>query len=231
VLDVGCGAGATTVDAADRVTATGRAVGIDLSAGILDRARQRAAARASHAEFVHGDAASHPFPPATFDAVISRFGIQHFDDPVAAFTHLAGLLVPGGRLSFVTWQAAERNAWASLPDAVVARHVPGEAPNLHRSPAGPFLLADPDRIRALLRRAGFAGVELSAVEHTAWVGSDADDALGFFLREAGAAVRASAGEELLAKVTADLGQELARFAAGDGIRLPAAAWLVTASTG
>jgi SAM-dependent methyltransferase len=231
VLDVGCGAGATTVDAADRVAASGRAVGIDLSAEILGRARRRAAAHGSRAEFVHGDAGSHPFAPCSFDAVISRFGTMHFADPEAAFAHLAGLLVPGGRLSFVAWQAAERNAWASIPDAAVARHLPGEAPNLHRSAAGPFLLADPDRVRALLGSAGFGGVRLAGIEHAAWVGSDPEDVLGFFAREAGAAVRASAGADLLAKVAADLSQELARFATGDGVRLPAAAWLVTATTG
>src|SRR6266511_960490 len=154
VLDVGCGAGATTVDAADRVAASGRAVGIDLSAEILGRARRRAAAHGSRPEFVHGDAGS-----------------------------------------------------------------------------GPFLLADPDRVRALLGGAGFGGVRLAGIEHAAWVGSDPEDVLGFFAREAGAAVRASAGADLLAKVAADLSQELARFATGDGVRLPAAAWLVTATTG
>ena len=96
VLDLGCGCGATTRDAA-RAAGDGAAVGIDLSSQMLDIARRRAAEEGlDNVSFVHGDAQVHAFPPATFDVVISRFGAMFFADPVAAFANVGGAMRPAG---------------------------------------------------------------------------------------------------------------------------------------
>ena len=108
VLDLGCGCGATTRDAA-RAARDGAAVGIDLSSPMLARARTpggRGGAR-ERRPFVHGDAQVHSFPPATFDVVISRFGAMFFADPVAAFANVAGAMRPDGRLALVAWQTLD----------------------------------------------------------------------------------------------------------------------------
>src|SRR5216683_2228278 len=101
VLDVGCGCGAITLDAA-RAVAPGRSVGIDLSGPMLARARENARrADVGNASFERGDAQIYPFRPV-FDAVISRFGVMFFADPVAAFANL--------------WQATRRggaDGWRS----------------------------------------------------------------------------------------------------------------------
>ena len=113
VLDVGCGCGATTIGAA-RVSAA--AVGVDLSVAMLAVGKQRAqVAGLSNIEFVVGDAAHHQFASGSFDAIISRFGVMFFDDPVMAFTNLRDALRIGGRLAFVCWQGLEANPWLLVP--------------------------------------------------------------------------------------------------------------------
>ncbi|MEU1198948.1 class I SAM-dependent methyltransferase [Streptomyces sp. NPDC005813] len=101
VLDVGCGAGATTRIAA-RLAATGHAVGVDISAPLLARAREITAVEGvPNAAYELADAQVHPFPPAGYDVLISRGGVMFFADHAAAFRNLARALRPGGRLAFV----------------------------------------------------------------------------------------------------------------------------------
>ena len=104
VLDLGCGCGTSTRDAA-RAAFDGAAVGIDLSSQMLDVARRRAAEEGlDNVSFVHGDAQVHEFPPAAFDVVISRFGAMFFADPVAAFANVGDAMRPGGRVALIAWQ-------------------------------------------------------------------------------------------------------------------------------
>ena len=78
VLDIGCGTGLTTRDAA-RAAAPGRVVGVDVSERMLERARQLTEAeRLDNVTFELGDAQVHRFDPARFDLVISRFGTMFF---------------------------------------------------------------------------------------------------------------------------------------------------------
>jgi SAM-dependent methyltransferase len=99
VLDVGCGFGTSTLEAAERVAPSGRVVGVDISAAMLQPARERiAAAGADNVELLHADAQAYAFETGSFDAVISRFGMMFFEDPQAAFTNLARALRSGGRL-------------------------------------------------------------------------------------------------------------------------------------
>jgi ubiquinone/menaquinone biosynthesis C-methylase UbiE len=83
VLDIGCGAGQTTREAA-RLPAEGRALGVDPSAEAIVRARGLARADGiSNASFLHADAEIHPFASEACDVAISRFGTMFFHDPVA----------------------------------------------------------------------------------------------------------------------------------------------------
>jgi hypothetical protein len=84
VLDIGCGAGLTTREAA-RAAEPGRVVGVDISERMLERARQATAAeRLGNVVYQVGDAQTHQFAPGAFDVVISRFGTMFFADPAAA---------------------------------------------------------------------------------------------------------------------------------------------------
>jgi len=179
VLDVGCGNGATTIDAARRVRPGGLVLGIDLSAPMLVLARQRATAvGADEIEFVEADAQRHEFAVGAFDAAVSRFGVMFFDDPEAAFANIGRALRPGGRLAFVAWQGLERSEWILVPGAAAAAHVgmpEGIAPN----EPGPGAFADPERVRQVLDAAGFVDIAVDEVICPIRVGDDVDDAVAF----------------------------------------------------
>src|SRR4051794_9529170 len=73
VLDVGCGAGAITLAIARRLGENGRCVGLDISQPMIDAAKARAERENTPATFIRADAQTHPFKPASFDRIVSRF--------------------------------------------------------------------------------------------------------------------------------------------------------------
>ena len=98
VLDIGCGTGASCLAASRLAGNAGHVTGLDIAAQLLDRARSRATdAGARNITFQLADAQTHAFTPASVDAVISRFGVMFFDDPVAAFANMARAIKPGGK--------------------------------------------------------------------------------------------------------------------------------------
>jgi ubiquinone/menaquinone biosynthesis C-methylase UbiE len=109
VLDVGCGAGDTTLEAARRVGPSGLALGVDDSLTMVEQARRRAArAGLAHVGFVHADAQTQRFAPLRFDAIVSTRAHHVFADPDAGFTNLARALRPGGRIVVVSREEADR---------------------------------------------------------------------------------------------------------------------------
>jgi SAM-dependent methyltransferase len=183
VLDIGCGAGQTTRDAA-RLTPEGNALGVDLSSRMLNEARRLAKEEGvTNAHFEQADAQVHPFAPQEFDVAISRSGAMFFGDPVAAFSNIGGALKPGGRLAIVVWQGLAQNEWIrEISGALAAgRDFSGPPPN---SP-GPFALADPDRVRSILGGAGFIDVTLDSLSAPMSFGADTDKASAFILGVSG----------------------------------------------
>lgn len=226
VLDVGCGAGVSTRDAASVATA-GRAVGIDLSARLVGEARRRSQrAGLANTAFVQGDAQVHPFESATFDVAISRFGAMFFADPVAAFANIARALHPGGRLVVLSWQELGRNEWVLAIRRTLAagRTLPEPPPG---SP-GPFGLADEVAVRRILARAGFSNVELAPVVEPVLLGSDPEDAFAF-VRGLGITKGLLEGLDITTRAHAleALKETLAAHATSDGVLLDGAGWLIT----
>jgi SAM-dependent methyltransferase len=162
VVDLGCGAGRTTLELAARVGPGGQAVGVDISSGMLAAGRERAArAGARNVEFVHADVQVTDLGEARFDAAYSRFGVMFFTDPAAAFANVRRALRTGAALSFVCWQTVFDNEWMLIPGAAVAE-VTGSLPRMPGpGEPGPFSLADPDRVRAVLAAAGFGSVDVT----------------------------------------------------------------------
>jgi SAM-dependent methyltransferase len=161
VLDLGCGNGASTRDAA-RMAEPGEVVGIDLSAAMLANARARSAAEGlANITFVHGDAQVHDFEPESFDVIISNAGAMFFDDQVAAFDNLRRALRRGGRIALMAWQRLDDNEWLTALRAALAmgRDLPPPPVGV----PGPFGLADRDQVSALLGQTGFVDVEFGDV--------------------------------------------------------------------
>lgn len=226
VLDVGCGAGATSIEAA-RVASTGTVTGVDPSDAVVELARRKTAeAGLDNLDFLVADAGSHPFVPASFDGVISRFGVMFFAEPIGAFANLGRAMCPGGRLAFLCWQPLGRNEHAALPLRVAARHVPLPQPP---GQDGPWSLADPDKINGVLADSGFTEVSIEGIEAELRVGADVDDALGFYLSQPMARSCMSAADPTLVQgVIAAIRAELEPHALKEGVMLDSAVWVVTA---
>src|SRR5436305_12420841 len=148
VMDVGCGSGATSIAFAKKVTPSGHVLGIDVSGPMLARARQSAPAGLP-IDFVLADATVHPFEPASYDLLASRFGVMFFADPALSFANMRKGLKPGGRLVFACWREAKKNPWMTLPLRAATKHAP-RLPELGPEDPGPFSFADEARVRRIL---------------------------------------------------------------------------------
>jgi ubiquinone/menaquinone biosynthesis C-methylase UbiE len=227
VLDIGCGMGQTTRQAA-RTARAGSALGVDVSAPAIRRARELARAQGlRNVTFEHADAQVHRFPPERFDLAISRFGMMFFDDPVAAFANIGRALRPAGRLVMMVWQASERNEW----DVAVHQSLEAAEGPMAGACGGPdpFSLADPPTVTEILQTAGFAGVAFTDVHEPVYYGPDVAAALdwvrGFTCTsEVLKRLDPAAGTRAVER----LRQALAAHLSDDGVWFHSRAWLITA---
>jgi SAM-dependent methyltransferase len=157
VLDIGCGTGATTLATARRLGAGGRALGLDVSAPMLEVARRRADRARAAAEFLTADAQDHAFDGASFDVFISRFGVMFFADPVRAFANLRGAATAGAKLRAITWRAVEENPFMTTAERAAAPLLPALPPRRANGP-GQFAFAEPAAVERILTAAGWNDV-------------------------------------------------------------------------
>lgn len=163
-IDLGCGCGETTAALAERVGPSGRVVGLDISRPMLDVAERRLKDY-RQAEVVCADAATYPFAPAQTDLLFSRFGVMFFGAPAAAFANFGKALKPGGRLVFACWRALADNPWMQIPLAAAAKHLP-PAPPPNPDDPGPFALANPEKLKRILREGGFSDERIAPHDMT-----------------------------------------------------------------
>ncbi|MDX8496516.1 class I SAM-dependent methyltransferase [Mesorhizobium sp. VK22B] len=223
VLDIGCGAGQTTREAA-RVAVDGEVVGVDTSGEMLEVARRRCAeAGLRNVAFEQGDAQSHPFPAASFDLCISRFGVMFFADPAAAFANIGRAMRPGARLVCMVWQSQERNEWSgAIQQALNPESTPsGDVPMA-------FSLGDPAVAADLLSAAGFISIDFTEVNEPVFYGPNvaaAFDALGSFQMVKEALARTA---EPPGKVSRRLRDMLEAHMTAEGVLFDSRAWITTA---
>ncbi|GAA3926533.1 class I SAM-dependent methyltransferase [Actinoplanes auranticolor] len=226
VLDIGCGTGQTTREAA-RAAVHGSVTGVDVSAQMLERARRLSDEQGLRTiTFQQADAQIHPFPPAHFDLCISRFGTMFFADPVAAFTNIGRALRPGARLVLLVWQDRDRNEWATaIRRALTPAAVPTRGPD-------PFSLADPAVTEGILAAAGFTDAGFTDVHEPVYYGRDSATALAAVLglwesQDLLAGLDAEAAEQARARLRATLDAH----ATDSGVYFDSRAWIVTARRG
>ena len=217
VLDVAGGTGDPTAAVAAAVGQRGRVVCTDLTPAMLAGARRRVAA--AQAYFVAGSAEALPFPAATFDAVVSRFGVMLFADPARGVREMLRVARPGGTIAVAVWGAPERNPYLAIPIATIARlaTVPPQDPDA----PGVFRLAAPGALDAL-----FVGAREVRVERRAFT-MEAPIALAdfwpFLLRLASPmrAVVGSLPAEVQDAIGAAIQTAVAPYFDGAGMHFPA----------
>ena len=161
VLDVCCGTGASALPAAEAVGPNGVVLGVDITDALIRQARERAAARRlPQATFQCASAESLSFPAASFDAVISVFGLFFIDDMSGMLARAWEWLAPGGVLAITTWGEDVLAPGEALFRDAVERDDPSLC-----APGHATRLDTPEKIAAVFTAAGIAGL---AVERDRW---------------------------------------------------------------
>lgn len=227
ILDIGCGAGQTSLQLAEAAGPTGMITGVDISQPPLEVARSRSKPGPG-IEFLEADAQTYDFAPASYDAVFSRFGVMFFSDPTAAFANMRKALRADGRMTFVCWRSPADNLFMALP-MIAARSVlpDSNAPAPDPEAPGPFGFANPDRVLRILDGAGFRDVQITAYDEAIGAGS-LDQSLETSLRVGplGGILRDNPDhqDQILAAVRA----AMETYVTPEGMRVPAGVWIVTA---
>lgn len=226
-LDMGCGAGGTSLALADARPDLA-ITGIDLSPALIAIARNRAAGR-SNLRFEVADGQRLAGEDAGL--IFSRHGVMFFADPVMGLAALRAAAMSGGRLVFSCFAARADNRWARVADAAVGV-TPVEPAGYV---AGPFAFSDPGFTRAVLQRAGWTDATPQRIDFDYVVGAGEDpvaDGLDFMSRIGPAArALADASPARREEIAQALRALLDGARAGDRIAFPAAAWIWTATAG
>jgi len=229
ILDVGCGAGATTLAVERSLRGAGQVTGIDISEPLIAVARARAAAQGSAARFVRADAQTHSFEPASFDVVISRFGVMFFDDPVAAFANLRRAAAPACQLRLVVFRSLAENSFMTTAERAAAPLLPNLPPRKPNAP-GQFAFADADRVRSILERSGWSQSALEPLDVPC--AFPASDLQRFFTRlgPLGQVLR-DADEPARERVIRTVNAAFDPFVRDGEVRFTAACWMISARAG
>lgn len=224
LLDVGCGTGASTLSAA-AARPDAHCTGVDISAPMLDLARQRAAAIGRGIDFIVADAQRHPFATARHDWIQSRFGVMFFEDTQAAFSNLHRAARTGAGLRCIAWRSAQENPFMTTAERALADQLvlPARVPGA----PGQFAFADGEQVRQLLQRAGWQDVDIAPLDLTCFLSRDGLASYVGQLGPVGLALRALPAE----RADALLQQALTAFAPfidGDRVRVETACWMIRA---
>jgi SAM-dependent methyltransferase len=223
ILDIGCGAGGSTLRLAEATGAAGHAHGLDISEPLLALAeRRRRESGLDNVSFSSGDAQTAQLEAGN-DLVVSRFGMMFFEDTGAAFANLGGSLAPGGRMVFVAWAEPEANPWFSVPQREATARL-GQASRVAPDAPGPMAFRDTARVIRLLEAAGLHDaraetVDLHIVNHN---GLDDVIALCGEIGPLPRMMREKGGTDAdRAAILAAIRDAFSPYAGPDGVRIPA----------
>lgn len=228
VLDVGCGTGATTIAMAGALGAGGRCTGIDISAPMLELARERAARAGVDAAFIRADAQSHAFDAAAYDRIVSRFGVMFFGDPVRAFANLRDAARPNAELEMYAWRSPGENPFMTTAERAAAPFLPALPARDPEAP-GQFGFADPDRVRAILEQGGWADIDIQPIDFDLTMPKT--DLVRYFTQLGPIARLLPTVEDAIRARTLDaVRAAFEPFVAGEEVRFVAACWRINGRT-
>jgi ubiquinone/menaquinone biosynthesis C-methylase UbiE len=155
VLDVACGTGIGARVAARALGPSGKVVGLDVDAGVVEVARRVTAQSGTPIEWHCANALEMPFDEGTFDLCLCLQGLQFFPDRVAGFSEIRRVLKPSGRLVASLWgPLAFNKGHVAVVQAL-------ESQNVDAAPAKRACsFASPEDIRDTASRAGFTHIDL-----------------------------------------------------------------------
>jgi ubiquinone/menaquinone biosynthesis C-methylase UbiE len=163
VLDIGCGTGSTTLAIARQVGSQGSAVGLDISEPMIALANERAGRESLPPSFICADAQTHAFEPASFDMIVSRFGVMFFADPVRAFANLRRAASSGATLHTIVWRSPADNPFMTAAERAAAPFLP-QLPARKADEPGQFAFADRSRVHAILENSGWTEIDIQPLD-------------------------------------------------------------------
>ncbi|HUQ50911.1 MAG TPA: class I SAM-dependent methyltransferase [Gammaproteobacteria bacterium] len=226
VLDVGCGTGSTTLAAARRVGAGGTSLGVDISEPMIALARERAGLESTPPKFLCADAQTYAFAPASFDLIVSRFGVMFFDHSVRAFANLLRATKPGGGLHVIAWRHPADNPFMTAAERAAAPLLP-QLPARNADEPGQFAFADRERVRAILENSGWTEIDIRPLDVECVLPTSELDA---YLIRLGplARVLKQLDEPTRARVLTAVRAAFGPFVHGAEVRFTAACWTIRA---
>jgi ubiquinone/menaquinone biosynthesis C-methylase UbiE len=226
VLDVGCGTGATTLAIARRLGAQAACTGVDISEPMVALARERAQRERLNARFVIADAQAHAFAPASFDLIVSRFGVMFFEDPIAALANLHRASATNAALRLIAWRSAADNPFMTAAERAAAPYLPA-IPARKPDEPGQFGFADANRVRSILEQSGWKDVANEPLDLECTLPASELDAYVTKLGPLGR-VLGDADERTRAEVLKKVRAAFAPYVHGEEVRFNAACWLISA---
>src|SRR5262249_2328292 len=194
---------------------------------MIAAARARAQEAGVSVDFIVADAQRYALERASFDAILSRFGVMFFDDSVEAFTNLHRAARADARLHFVVWRSAAENPFMTTAERAAAPLLP-QLPARRADEPGQFGLADRDRVRRILEESGWSRIDIQPMDVPCAL---PENALVRYLTHLGPVGRAlqQVDDELRARVVAAVRPAFDPYVHGAEVRFTAAGWMARAN--
>jgi SAM-dependent methyltransferase len=226
VLDVGCGTGSTTRGIARLLDANRACVGVDISEQMIATARMLAEQEGVPAKFICADAQTHAFERASFDMIMSRFGVMFFADPVRAFANLRDAASKDATLCFIAWRSPAENRFMTTAERAAAHLLPN-LPARRADAPGQFGFADARRVQSILAESGWTDIDIQPIDIECTLPESELSRYGARLGPVGVALR-EVDPRTRDEVVAVVRTAFEPYVRGDEVSFTASCWRVDA---